>query len=81
MQVICTKHRKAGELTLPPANGSIGWPSWSNAGELSLVVWITKPTSSAATQTQIHDSESVKVGDSERASHVVAKLCDLHDKG
>jgi hypothetical protein len=31
-----------GELTLPPADGSIGWPSWSRAGELTLEVQIWK---------------------------------------
>lgn len=33
---------KAGELTLPPARLGIGWPSWSSAGELPLVVWRKK---------------------------------------
>jgi hypothetical protein len=28
---------RAGELTLPPGNGSIG--DWSSMGELALVVW------------------------------------------
>ena len=25
---------RAGEVALPPADDSIGWPSWSSAGEL-----------------------------------------------
>lgn len=29
----------AGELTLPPAGGSIRWPSLGSAGELTLVLW------------------------------------------
>jgi len=29
---------RAGELTLPPADGVIGWPSQSSAGKLALVV-------------------------------------------
>jgi hypothetical protein len=43
---------RAGEL---PADGSIGWTSWSSAGELALVVQISK--SSATTQAQIQGSE------------------------
>jgi hypothetical protein len=31
---------RAGELTLGPANGSVGWPSQSSAGLLTLVVQI-----------------------------------------
>ena len=30
---------RAGELPLIPADGTIGWPNQSNAGELALVVW------------------------------------------
>jgi hypothetical protein len=30
---------RTGELSLPPANGGIGRPSQSSAGELALVVW------------------------------------------
>ena len=33
---------RAGELTLPPADGSTGWSSLSTAGELSLLVQIRK---------------------------------------
>lgn len=29
----------AGELTLPPAGGSVRWPSLGSAGELTLVLW------------------------------------------
>jgi hypothetical protein len=29
---------RTGEMTLPPANGSIGWPSQSSDGEITLVV-------------------------------------------
>jgi hypothetical protein len=31
---------RAGALTLPPVDGDTGWPSWSSAGELTLVIWI-----------------------------------------
>ena len=31
---------RAGEMTLPPTDGGIGWPSQSSAGELALVVQI-----------------------------------------
>ena len=31
---------RAREVTLPPADDSIGRPSWSSARELALVVWI-----------------------------------------
>jgi hypothetical protein len=31
---------KAELLNLPPADGSIGWPTESSSGELVLVVWI-----------------------------------------
>lgn len=33
------KNMRAEELTLPPG---IGWLSWSNTGELTLVLWMWK---------------------------------------
>ena len=39
VQVKSPKDVRAGQI-LPPANGSIGWPSPSSAGELTLVVLI-----------------------------------------
>ena len=36
----CPGGMRRGELPLPPADGSIGWPSQSSAGELALVVQI-----------------------------------------
>lgn len=41
-----------GELTLPPTEGSIEWPSQNSAGELALVVGTCVLTSSATTQAQ-----------------------------
>lgn len=35
-----SKGMRAGELTLPPANGGIWWPSWIGNGELTLMVQI-----------------------------------------
>jgi hypothetical protein len=40
---------RTGELTLPPADGDIGWPNQRSAGELILMVL----TNSAITQAQI----------------------------
>ena len=44
---------KAGELTLPLADGGTGWSSQSSAGDLALMVWIGRVvglTSSATIQ-------------------------------
>ena len=30
----------AGKLATPPADGGIGWLSWSSVGNLALSVWI-----------------------------------------
>ena len=53
---------RAGELTLPPPTaGGIRWPSWSSAGELTLVVRKRKTKKadqlSYLTQAQIQGSE------------------------
>ena len=53
------KGMKAVELTLPPAYGSIEWPSWNSAGKFVLVVQRRKGklSSSATTQAQIQGFE------------------------
>lgn len=38
MWVSGSEGKRSGELSLPPAQGSTGWPTQSSAGELSLVV-------------------------------------------
>ena len=61
----CPKGMRAGELILPPANGSIRWSRWSSTGEFVLVIWIRENlagrgrgvTSSAIIQSQIQNYE------------------------
>lgn len=50
LHMSCSKGMRAGKLPLTPAGGSVGWSSWSSAGELVLVVklretWHTDPLS------------------------------------
>lgn len=47
-------------MILPPADGSIGWPSQSSAGDLVLMVLVREAgglANSATTQAQIQGSE------------------------
>ena len=51
---------RAGELALPPPDGSIGCPGWNSVGECALVEWIGRAsplTSSSTTQAQSWGSE------------------------
>jgi hypothetical protein len=40
VQVSQSQGCESRRVTLPPADGSFQWPSWSSAGELILVIWL-----------------------------------------
>ena len=81
------------ELTLPPADGSIGWPSQSSAGELTLVVWIRErwrddqlsfhpgPDSGLSISPPQNLYHLCTVGTCERACPAIPRLQDLYDTG
>ena len=84
---------RIGELTLPPANGSVGWTIQSSAGELALMVQIRE--SWWADQLSYHPGPDLglcigphpnlhhrqMVGICERASPAIPQREDLHDIG